>query len=94
MTEQGEFLFADGVQPELRVPHPLDDLLQEIAVAWGLPVGERVRVRLMTEAVPELSGRLELARVPDLPLDPRQPLALRVAGVTFSSREVRSWSLL
>jgi hypothetical protein len=55
---QDEFLFAAGAQPELHLPHAFDGLFREIAAAWGLPVGRRVRVSLRDPALPELAGRL------------------------------------
>jgi hypothetical protein len=51
---QSEFLVADWAQPEL--PHALDALFQEIAAAWGLPVGRRVRVSLRDPALPEMAA--------------------------------------
>jgi hypothetical protein len=91
---QSEFLFADGAEPELHLPHALDALFQEIAAAWGLPVGRRVRVSLRDPALPELAGSLELVGAPDLPLDPREVLRLRISGVTFRSDEIAAWVLL
>ncbi len=93
MDEQAEFLFADGPQPELHDAHPLDDLFQAVADLWSLPIGRRVRVNLRDPALPLLEGTLELQRAPDLPLNPREPLSLRIRGLTFSSSEIASWSL-
>lgn len=92
--EQDEFLFADGPQPELHLAHPLDDLFVAIAAAWGVPVGRAVRLNLVNSALPELAGKLELVRAPDLPLDGREALYLRLKGVLFTHREIANWTLL
>lgn len=92
--EQHEFLFADGPQPELHLAHPLDDLFVAIAGAWGVPVGRDVRLNLTNPALPELTGKLELVRAPDLHLDRREPLYLRLKGVLFTHREIANWTLL
>lgn len=42
----------------------------------------------------EATGRLELARAPELPLNPREPLQLSVGGVVFLSTQVQAWSLI
>jgi len=68
-------------------------LRQEIASAWGLPLGECVEVSLRTERC-ALRGILELQSAPDYPWDGRQPLKLSVAGFGFSSREIESWRVL
>lgn len=93
MPEQSEFLFADGAQPELHVAHPLDDFFQAVADLWSLPIGRKVRVNLRDPALPPLEGKLELQRAPDLPLNPRESLSLRVRGLNFTSAEIASWSL-
>jgi hypothetical protein len=92
--EQDEFLFADGPQPELHRTHPLDDLFVTIAEAWGVPVGRGVRLNLINSALPELTGKLEVVRSPDLPLDGRELLYLRLKGVLFTHREIANWTLL
>jgi len=92
--EQHEFLFADGPQPELHLAHPLDDLFVAIAAGWGIPVGRDVRLNLANSSLPELTGKLELVRSPDLPLDGREPLYLRLKGVLFTHREIANWTLL
>ncbi len=94
MYEQDEFLFADGPQPELHLAHPLDDLLRQIATLWGLPIGSRARVTLNDPALPVLEGKLELERAPDLPLNVRESLRLKLRGIMFTSRDIASWSLL
>jgi hypothetical protein len=89
---QGEFLFSDGPANDFS-SHPLEDFFQAVSVCWGLPVGLKIRARLKDSALPELTGRLELAQAPDLPLDPRQSLRLRLRGVDFCHRELASWAL-
>lgn len=94
MNEQGEFLFADGSSPELHLVHPLDDLIREISSLWGLPIGQRLRVGLTDPSLPILEGPLELRRAPDLPLNVRQVLALRIRGIDFQSRQIAWWTRL
>ncbi len=79
-------------QPELHVAHPLDDLFQAVADLWSLPIGRIVRVDLRDPALPPVEGKLELQRAPDLPLNPREPISLRVRGLN-TSVEIASWSL-
>lgn len=93
MDEQSEFLFADGVQPELHVAHPLDDFFQAVAEKWSLPIGRAVRMTLRDPALPLLEGKLELDHAPDLPLNPRETLTLRIRGLVFTTHEIASWSL-
>ncbi len=93
MPEQSEFLFADGAQPELHVAHPLDEFFQEVSDMWRLPIGKNVRVNLRDPSLPPLEGKLELHRAPDLPLNRRESLSLRVRGLNFTSAEIASWSL-
>jgi hypothetical protein len=95
MDDQKEFLFADGPSPQLGMPVSDDPLVSDIAKAWGLPIGSKVRICLKDgESLPVLDGKLELASAsaPDLPLDPRQPLNLQIRGYVFSSRAIASWS--
>jgi hypothetical protein len=92
MGSQGEFVFEAGDAPSEAVAHPLADLIGEISRIWSLPLGRNVRVDLAGESMDELRGRLELASAPDLPLDPRQPLMLRIGKVTFSSRQITGWA--
>ena len=44
--------------------------------------------------LPEVSGRLELERAPDLPLNPREVLQLSAGGITFLSTQVQGWTSL
>lgn len=77
--------FAPAVVPELR---------DEIARAWGLPLGERVEIRFRGGQLDAATGLLELLTAPDFPWDSRQPLQLRLAGFTFGSRDIESWTRL
>jgi hypothetical protein len=91
MTEQQSSLKLDvGYSP---APAVESNLRAEIAIAWSLPLGQRVEVSLKTERC-ALKGVLELQRAPDFPWDARQPLRLTVAGFGFSSREIESWRML
>jgi len=79
------FAPAPAAPPELR---------DEIARAWGLPLGERVDVSFQPAfPVPTAAGILELRTAPEFPWNPREPLALRVAGCEFTSRDIARWSL-
>jgi hypothetical protein len=69
------------------------ELREEIAAAFGLPLGQRVEVSLRNERC-ALRGILELQRAPDYPWDGRQALQLAVAGFVFSSREMERWTIL
>jgi len=93
MENQAEFLFADGPAPQWHLPDPRTPFFDEVAAAWQLPIGQEMRVELSGHDFANLRGRLELARAPDLPLDSRQPLALRLGEVEFSSLQVVAWSL-
>jgi hypothetical protein len=74
-------------------PAVVSELREEIAAAWGLPLGQRVEVSLRNERC-TLRGVLELRRAPDYPWDGRQALQLVVAGFAFSSREIECWTVL
>lgn len=91
--------------PEHQASLPLDtsfqpapaapaDLRDEIALAWSLPLGQRVEIALRNESLDTVAGVLELADAPDYPWNPRQPLRLRVNGFIFDSRAIERWSLL
>ena len=91
MTEhQTSLPLEAGYHPTPAVP----DLRDEIARAWGLPLGERVEIGFRDGAVTAIVGVLELAAAPGYPWNPRQPLQLRVAGFGFSSREIERWTRL
>ena len=94
MENQNEFLFSDGPVPEVHLPDPRSAFYGEVTAVWHLPLGQKIRVMLKAHDFPEVAGRLELARAPDLPLNVRQPLLLCVSGITFLSTQVESWSLL
>jgi hypothetical protein len=76
---------APAVVPELR---------DEIAAAWGLPLGERVEICLRGGERSAVTGVLEILCAPDYPWDPHQPLKLRVSGFLFSSQEIERWTKL
>lgn len=94
MQTQAEFLFADGPVPELQPPDPDSAFYEEVAARWQIPVGQTVHVALRAHHFADLQGRLLLARAPDLPLDHRQSLALRIGAIEFSSRQLVAWSLV
>ncbi len=94
MEEQADFLFADGPGPELHLPDPRSGLYEEIATLWGIPVGQITHVVLHEHNFSDLQGRLELSRAPDLPLDRREVLALRIGTIEFSSRQIVAWTLV
>jgi hypothetical protein len=74
-------------------PAVVSELRDEIAAAWGLPLGRSVEVSLRTQRC-ALRGVLELRRAPDYPWDGRQALQLAVAGFVFNSRELERWTIL
>jgi hypothetical protein len=76
---------APAVVPELR---------DEIASAWGLPLGERVEIYLCGSERCAVTGVLEILCTPDYPWDPHQALKLRASGFLFSSREIERWTKL
>ena len=94
MEHQSDFLFADGPIPEMHPPDQREGFYREVAAIWNLPLGEKVRVLLRSHDLPEISGRLELTRAPDLPLNVKEPLQLAAGGVAFLSTQVQAWSLL
>ena len=93
MDPQSEFLFADGPAPELQPPDPRSGFYDEIAALWQIPVGQRVHVALREHQLADLDGLLEFSRAPDLPLDRRAALDLRIGTIEFSSRQIVAWSL-
>lgn len=89
MEEQQISLGLDtGYQRE---PAAVPELRDEIAQAWGLPLGKRVEVSLRGAQRTAIAGTLELVSVPDFPWDPHQALRLRIAGFEFNSREIERW---
>ncbi len=76
-------------------PAVVSELREEIAAAWGLPLGQRVEVSLRDERCAPL-GVLELRRAPDYPWDGlgKALQLVKVAGFVFSSREMERWTVL
>jgi hypothetical protein len=93
MEYQSELLFGEGAAPAMHLPDPNSGFFAEVSTAWHLPVGQPIRVTLHSHSFDDFQGRLELASAPDLPLDPRQPLSLRIGTIEFSSRQIVAWSL-
>jgi hypothetical protein len=92
--QQNEFVFTDGSLADIALPGPRSGLFTDIATLWELPVGQVAHVNLSGHNMSDLQGRIELARAPDLPLDRREVLALRIGTIEFSSRQIVSWSLV
>jgi hypothetical protein len=92
--EQTEFLFAAGPAPEFHLPDPRSNFYEEVAALWHVPVGQVAHVGLDGHSMSDLQGRIEFARAPELPLDRREALALRIGTIEFSSRQIVSWSLV
>ena len=91
--QQNEFQFLEGAPSDMALPDPRSSLFADIATLWELPVGQVAHVNLSGHNMSDLEGRIELARAPDLPLDRREVLALRIGTIEFSSRQIVSWSL-
>lgn len=91
--DQLEFLLVGAADGTAHLADPLGDFRKRISVLWHLPLGQQVRVDLRDCELPWLQGRLELAQAPDLPLDPRQALVLRIGTIEFSSRQIVAWAL-
>ena len=90
-TGQGEFLFCDGDEGRLGLPLPEDSLVRDIGAEWGLPVGQRVRIVFRGgESLRDITGRLEIAAAPELPLNHHRLLRLRVAGYEFGNTAIAS----
>lgn len=76
-------------------PGPVPHLCDEIARAWGLPLDERVEITFRPGfPLASISDPLELRTAPDVPWNPRHPLARRVAGQDFTSRDSDHWKLV
>jgi hypothetical protein len=92
---QTEFLLAESLSAKtedtLALPHPQAALFTEIAATWEVPLGQNIRVTLSGHAFYELTGRLEIAAAPDLPLDRRHLLQLRIGEFTFTHRQITDW---
>lgn len=91
MEHQSDLPLEAGFGAE---PAALPELRVEIAHVWGLPIDERVEISFRDAQIDALTGMLELAAAPDFPWNPRQPLTLRIAGFTFSSRDIERWAKL
>ncbi len=70
------------------------ELADEAAAVWGLPVGQTARVTLRGHAVDELTGLVQIAGLPEPPLDAGKTLRLRIGREEFTSRQVAGWSLV
>jgi len=79
------FNLAPPVVPELR---------DEIATAWGLPLGQRVEICFRGNQRAAVTGILEVISAPEYPWDAHQPLKLRISGLIFSSREIERWTIV
>ncbi len=73
-------------------PLVVPELRDEIALVWGLPLGERVEVCFRGSQRASITGILELVSTPDFPWDRHQELKLRIAGYNFKSREMERWT--
>lgn len=86
---QTSLAFDVGFSPK---PAAIPELRDEIAQAWGLPLGERVEVCFRGSQRAATTGVLELLTSPDYPWNPQQPLQLSIAGLVFSSRQIERWT--
>jgi hypothetical protein len=80
--------------PYAPAPAAPPELRDEIAAAWGLPLGDRVEVCFRGGQRAAITGVLELLTTPEFPWDRRQPLKLRITGFVFNSREIERWTRL
>ena len=97
--DQLAFSFGAPGAPKLGRAYPVEtppQLRGEIARVWGLPLGERVEIAFRPSIpVPAVGGLLELRADPArYPRDPHEPLALRIAGCDFSSRDIERWKVI
>src|SRR5690606_20162988 len=67
--------FGESSTTEAAVVPALRD---EIAQAWGLPLGDRVEVCFRGSQRAAITGVLEVLTTPDFPWDVHQPLQLRI----------------
>ncbi|TVR45960.1 MAG: hypothetical protein EA425_17650 [Puniceicoccaceae bacterium] len=91
---QGEFLFVDGWDGPDGDGGQTPSVSGEIARIWKLPIGEQVEVTLAKHALPGTCGRLEVAKAPEYPFDPRKQLRLRIGHAEFSSSQIVKWQIL
>lgn len=68
------------------------EIRDEIAQAWGLPLGQRLEVCFRGSQRAAITGTLELLSTPNYPWDPHQSLQLRIAGFIFDSHEIERWT--
>jgi hypothetical protein len=87
--QQINLAFDTSLAPAPAAPPELRD---EIAQAWGLPLGARVEISFRGGQLDAIAGVLELLSTPDYPWNPRQLLQLRIAGFTFTSRDIERWT--
>jgi hypothetical protein len=94
-------LFSDIPPRRVETPPPFPGftdlaapLTDELAAVWGLPLGRKVRVELRQHTVDGLTGLLQVAGLPDLPFNARQPLRLRIGHIEFTSRQIVTWSVV
>ena len=91
----GEYQISLGLDAGFNTPPAaVPELRDEIAEAWGLPLGQRVEVCFRGGERSAVTGLLELLHAPDYPWDRHQPLQLAVAGLVFSSRDIERWTIL
>jgi len=65
---------------------------QRIAKAWNLPVGKKVRIKLVN-IDGEFQGRLELARLP-LSINNKNPLKIKIGTMRFDSTEIEKCTVI
>lgn len=93
MPADDQLALAFDSSPQL-VPGPIPHLRHELARVWSLPLGERVEIAFRPAfPLASIVGVLELRASPDTPWNPRQALALRIAGQDFTSRDIDHWKL-
>ncbi len=80
--------------PYSPAPPVTSELRDEIALAFGLPLGRRVEVCFRGSQRAAVTGILELLSTPDFPWNPQQRLRLHISGLEFSSREIERWTVL
>lgn len=94
MSADDQLALAFDSSPVLQ-PGPVPHLRDEIARVWSLPLGERAEITFRPAfPLASIVGTLELRASPDTPWNPRQALALRIAGQDFSSRDIDHWKLV
>lgn len=89
---EADTVSSPSARPATPAASPEAALRHEIAAAWRLPLGERVEISFRNAQLDDIAGVLEIAAPPSYPWNPREPLALRIAGFTFSSRDIARWT--